>query len=73
MVGETPFERTANEAGGSLMLAIVNGQWSWPERIEQRYPKELRELVSMCLHNDPAERPTAGELLDKIKQIHVHS
>jgi serine/threonine protein kinase len=23
MVGESPFERAANEAGGSLMLAVV--------------------------------------------------
>jgi serine/threonine kinase 16 len=70
MVGETPFERTANEAGGSLMLAIVNGQWSWPAGIENRYPNaNLRNIVDLCLQNDPAQRPSAAELLEKLKNI----
>lgn len=68
LVGESPFERTA-EAGGSLMLAIVNGQWSWPAGIEQKYPKELRDLVDICLKSDPAERPSAAELLEMIQNM----
>jgi serine/threonine protein kinase len=69
LVGETPFERTANEAGGSLMLAIVNGQWSWPAAIEQKYPENIRKLVDICLQSDPDQRPSAAELLETIQKL----
>lgn len=66
LVGSSPFERTANEAGGSLMLAIVNGQYTWPRDAVDRYDEHVRGLVDWCLKLKPEERPTAGELLERI-------
>ena len=69
MVGETPFELTANQAGGSLMLAIVNGQWSWPAAVIDRYSEDLRSLVDVCLRIDPSERPSTAELIERVENI----
>ncbi len=69
LVGASPFERTANEAGGSLMLAVVNGQYSWPEEAKERYPAALLELAEACLAGDAAARPSALELIAKIDAL----
>lgn len=71
MVGETPFELIANQAGGSLTLAIVNGQWSWPAAVVDRYSEDLRSLVDLCLRIDPGERPTTEELLERVENIQI--
>ena len=40
--GQSPFERAAGEAGGSLMLAVVNGRLAWPDDAAGRCPDALR-------------------------------
>ncbi len=44
-----------NEAGGSLLLAVVNGQLSYPS--PDPYPVEIHSLVQACLTVDPSKRP----------------
>lgn len=68
----SPFELAANQGGGSLMLAVLNGRVAWPEgRQEQRQqqqhhqpraPQPVRELVEACLTTDPTARPHVGEV-----------
>lgn len=69
MVGESPFERTASEAGGSLMLAIVNGQYSWPEEVQKRYPPALRDVVAACLELNPSVRPSIDQICLVIERL----
>lgn len=40
--GQSPFERAAGEAGGSLMLAVVNGRVTWPDDAAGHCPDSLR-------------------------------
>lgn len=61
MYGVSPFERVLNEAGGSLMLAVINNAISWPPH--DSYPEELRTLVKFCLNSDPATRPFIDDIL----------
>lgn len=61
MYGVSPFERVLNEAGGSLMLAVINGALSWPPC--DSYPEELRSLIRLCLNTDPAKRPFIDDVI----------
>lgn len=40
------------------------------EATEAYYPKDLRDLVELCLKDKPAERPDAKKLWEQI-QVHV--
>ena len=64
MVGETPFERISNQAGGSLMLSVLNGSYTWPENLE--VSRKYAEIVRVCLTVDPAARPTIREVMAMI-------
>jgi len=61
MYGVSPFERVLNEAGGSLMLAVINGSLSWPHH--DAYPEELRSLVKFCLNADAGMRPFIEDII----------
>ena len=63
MVGETPFERISNQAGGSLMLSILNGSFTWPDRNKVELSDKYVGIVEACLAVDPAARPTIREVL----------
>lgn len=67
MVGETPFERTANESGGNLMMAVMNLKFSWPKDFD--YPESMKSLVEDCLQLNPDERPTAKVLIERIDKL----
>jgi hypothetical protein len=64
MVGETPFERISNQAGGSLMLSVLNGSYTWPENLE--VSGKYAKIVRACLTVDPAARPTIREVMAMI-------
>ena len=71
MVGESPFERSSNQAGGSLMICIMQGKYDWPEEVVERYPEEdcgLRGMVERCLKVVPAERARVVDLLGALPQ-----
>jgi serine/threonine kinase 16 len=61
--GESPFEYHINkQGGGSLALAILNGQFSFPPGVT--YSDGLKELVSWMLTVDPTERPSIQQVRD---------
>jgi serine/threonine kinase 16 len=64
MVGETPFERTSNQAGGSLMLSVLNGSFTWPEG--NPISKKYARIVEACLSVDPDLRPSVRDVLGMI-------
>ena len=63
----SPFERVLGESGGSLMLAVVNGSVSYPER-NRRLPP-VRDLVSYCLTVDPGQRPFVADVIDRTNAV----
>lgn len=57
--GISPFERVLGEAGGSLALAVANGEVKWPESPahEISLSEPVRRLVLKCLTVDMGQRP----------------
>eukprot|EP00884_Botryococcus_braunii_P000753 jgi/Botrbrau1/10679/Bobra.139_2s0009.1 len=74
MYGVSPFERVLGEAGGSLALAIINGQVSWPR--PDPWPSPLREslqgLVMACLVTDPPSRPHVQAVIQRAHSLMDH-
>lgn len=71
MVGESPFERSSNQAGGSLMICIMQGKYDWPEEVVERYPEGecgLMGMVERCLKVVPGARARVGDLLGALPQ-----
>ncbi|PRW20781.1 Serine threonine- kinase 16 [Chlorella sorokiniana] len=69
LCGQSPFERAAGEAGGSLMLAVVNGRVSWPDDMAPGCPESLKQLVMRCLETDPASRPGVDDVAEQADRI----
>ncbi|GAB4819454.1 hypothetical protein N2152v2_006500 [Parachlorella kessleri] len=69
LAGESPFERVLNEAGGSLLLAVVNGRVSWPAEWRDRCPQQVQDLVMYCLNTDPAARPFIADVLARAHAV----
>lgn len=44
-----------NEAGGSLLLAVLNGRLSYPS--PDPYPSEVQSVIQSCLTVDASKRP----------------
>ena len=57
----SPFERVLGEAGGSLMLAVINGSVSYPEH--DKRPAAMRELNAACLSVETEQRPYVSEVI----------
>ncbi len=55
------------EAGGSLLLAVMNAKVSFPS--EGQYPEELRSLVRYCLTMDPAARPFVDDVIAQVQDL----
>lgn len=53
--GQSPFEVSLNDQGGSIALAVLNGQFKFPS--DNRYSKEFQDLISWMLQVDPKSRP----------------
>lgn len=60
LYGSSPFEREEALSGGSVSLAILAGQYSFPEGL---YSQRMEDLVRMCLVVSAAERPTVEDVL----------
>ena len=58
-----------NEAGGSLLLAVLNGQLSYPS--PDAYPSELQGVIQACLAVDPAKRPYVEDVRAKVQDLLV--
>jgi len=63
--GESPFERTVR-GGGSIGLAIMNGQYVIPGGL---YSTLLENLISSMLQVNPHQRPTIHSILQSISEF----
>ena len=63
----SPFERVLGEAGGSLMLAVINGSVSYPA--DDKRPPCVRDLISYCLELDPSRRPNIADVIVRSKAV----
>lgn len=57
----SPFERVLGEAGGSLMLAVINGSYTYPGGDER--PQCVRDLIAYCLELDALLRPCITDVM----------
>lgn len=57
--GNPPF----NEKDPVHALFLITK--SPPAKLEGRYSNALKEFVTLCLHDDPCERPSAEDLLQQ--------
>ncbi len=57
------------EAGGSLLLAVMNAKVSFPS--EDQYPEEVRSLVRYCLTMDLAARPFVDDIIARVQDLLV--
>lgn len=60
----SPFEtdQTVGQ-GGSLALAVLNGDYRLPESESDLYSQPTRDVIQRCLTLDPAARPDIEELI----------
>ncbi|GJR37586.1 serine/threonine-protein kinase 16-like protein [Tanacetum coccineum] len=66
--GASPFEYALGESGGSLQLAIINGQIKWPASPKPPYPEALHQFVSWMLQPQATVRPRIDDII-----IHLHT
>lgn len=87
LVGASPFERRAEETGGSLNICIVSGDWRWPDggsgskgkgkavknqvgvEEDSGVSEGVRNIVSMCLQVEPADRPDVDQLIVAVEEV----
>ncbi|XP_062193978.1 uncharacterized protein LOC133897313 isoform X1 [Phragmites australis] len=69
MYNVSPFEYALGESGGSLQLAIVNGQLKWPAGPNPPYPDELCQFVTWMLQPQPAMRPHIDDIVLHVDKL----
>ncbi|KAI8069565.1 kinase-like domain-containing protein [Gongronella butleri] len=69
--GQSPFEAGMNEQGGSIALAVLNGQFRFPSdpELAQLYSPAINDLVSWMLVTEPDVRPDIHQVIDKVKSL----
>ena len=66
----SPFERVLGEAGGSLALAVANGEAKFgPLPAEEKCTPQLKRLVASCLTVDPAKRPFISSVISQAQSL----
>ncbi|OAY63095.1 Serine/threonine-protein kinase ppk13, partial [Ananas comosus] len=69
MYGMSPFEYAIGESGGSLQLAISNGEIKWPVGPETPYPDSLRLFIIWMLQPQPAMRPYIEDVIFHLDKL----
>lgn len=72
----SPFEYALGESGGSLQLAIMNGQIKWPSVTgggggvpKPPYPDALHQFVSWMLQPQPTVRPLIDDIIIHVDKL----
>ena len=66
----SPFERVLGEAGGSLALAVANGEAKFgPLPAEEKCTPQLKRLVVSCLTVDPTKRPFISSVISQAQSL----
>lgn len=73
--GQSPFEANMNEQGGSMALAVLNGQFRFPTdpQLERLYGQGLRDYISWMLSINPSQRPDIHQVFVLSYIIHWRS
>ncbi|KAL5725609.1 non-specific serine/threonine protein kinase [Ranunculus cassubicifolius] len=69
MYGASPFEYALGESGGSLQLAIINGQVKWPSGPNPPYPEALHQFVTWMLQPQAALRPRIDDIIIHVDKL----
>ncbi|KAI8543162.1 hypothetical protein RHMOL_Rhmol08G0196200 [Rhododendron molle] len=69
MYGASPFEYALGESGGSLQLAIVNGQVKWPAGPNPPYPEALHKFVTWMLQPQATVRPRIDDIIIHVDKL----
>ncbi|KAJ3677517.1 hypothetical protein LUZ60_003241 [Juncus effusus] len=69
MYNVSPFEYVLGEAGGSLQLAIVNGQIKWPAGPDPPYPDAIHQFVTWLLQPQIALRPRIADVIIHVDKL----
>jgi serine/threonine kinase 16 len=64
----SPFE-TAEQAGGSIAMAAMSGQYKHPPSAAGAYSQGLRDLIDACMVVDPAERPDIHTVIKQTENV----
>ncbi|CAO3609554.1 unnamed protein product [Cunninghamella blakesleeana] len=69
--GQSPFEMGMNEQGGSIALAVLNGQFRFPSdpELDQLYSQAIKDLISWILIADPSFRPDIHQIIEKVEVL----
>lgn len=63
----SPFETAQTvEQGGSLALAVLNGQYKFPDG--DQYSESTRQVIKACLNTDPSTRPDIDALISMVEK-----
>ncbi|KAH7278331.1 hypothetical protein KP509_38G036300 [Ceratopteris richardii] len=69
MYGDSPFEYSLGESGGSLQLAVMNGQVKWPVGPNKPYLDSLRQFVMWMLKPQVELRPTIDDVILHVDKL----
>ncbi|PWA63430.1 phosphorylase kinase, gamma catalytic subunit [Artemisia annua] len=69
MYGASPFEYALGESGGSLQLAVINGQIKWPAGPTPPYPEALHQFVSWMLQPQATVRPRIDDIIIHVDKL----
>ncbi|KAI7755713.1 hypothetical protein M8C21_012264 [Ambrosia artemisiifolia] len=69
MYGASPFEYALGESGGSLQLAVMNGQIKWPAGPKPPYPEALHQFVSWMLQLQATVRPRIDDIIIHVDKL----
>lgn len=67
MYGTSPFELQSAGSGASLNLAILNGQYKFPDT--PVYSEGLKDIVRKCLTVDKDQRPFIKEVIEDLEKL----
>ncbi|CAO3633472.1 unnamed protein product [Mucor fragilis] len=67
--GESPFEMTINQQGGTMALAVLNRQFYFPHAKKNVYSRTLEDLISWMLNTDPETRPSIDKVISAVNRV----
>ncbi|KAG2199806.1 hypothetical protein INT47_009419 [Mucor saturninus] len=65
--GESPFEMTINQQGGTMALAVLNRQFRFPAG--KIYSKTFQDFISWMLKTDPKARPNIQAVIKAVNRM----
>lgn len=67
--GESPFEMTVNQQGGTMALAVLNRQFYFPKTKIGLYSQQVQDLISVMLTVEPTKRPDISTVIERINKV----